>query len=69
MLHSSQAFADIAEQLEQQSAAWQNIQNFIENVDPRALLAVDETLLADIEAACSDWFSPPGGAPPRGLRG
>jgi len=69
MALSSQSSGRIAEQLEQQNAAWQDIQDFIENLDPRALLAVDESLLADIEAACSDWFSSPGGAPPRGLRG
>ena len=65
----SQAFAHIAAQLQQQNAAWHGIRNFIENIDPHTLLAVDESLLADIETVCSDRFSPPAATPPRGLRG
>ena len=65
----SQAVARIATQLEQQNTAWQGIRSFIENLDPRTLLAVDESLLADLETVCSDRFSPPPSAPPRGLRG
>ncbi|HMJ55585.1 MAG TPA: hypothetical protein VK540_26100 [Polyangiaceae bacterium] len=65
----SQALVSIAEQLEQQNTAWQGIRNFMEKLDARTLLAVDESLLADIETVCTNRFSPPSGAPPRGLRG
>lgn len=65
----SHAPVSIAEQLEEQNTTWQGIRSFIENLDARTLLAVDESLLADIETVCSDRFSPPSGAPPRGLRG
>ena len=65
----SQAATEMAEQLEQQNTAWQHIRFFIDNLDPRTRLTVDETVLADIEAVCSEVFAPAGGVPPLGLRG
>lgn len=68
MSGQSDAFTHIAKQLEQQNQTWQGIQKFIENFDPRTQLAIDPTLLADIETTCAERCTLPSGLPHRGLR-
>jgi len=65
----SQALARVTEQLAQQNSQWQGVQSLLESFGARTLLSVDETLLAEIDSACSAEVTFASASPAHGLRG